>query len=511
MESLSTLIANIASKYTSNRIFILGKGPSVDSIDSRCLDSGVVIGINDADRIHRCDFSIFSEKWFLEYLTTEGCNSDYIFGPECFHSEIDGILGFPFLESTQHSAEQTFSALASDLNPNQFYIDQNLFVSGLILAKLFHSLLNKSFDVYMIGFDFDGSVGVSNSICNGRMYADISQLEYKLVAQKEIYKHSEFVLRGGPLNLMHVGSNDFSYLSPNELNTLLVGTELGSLSIKNRVEIVAEFTTNHFGDRDRLKKMVYKAKAAGADYVKVQKRDVESFYTQNQLDAAYKSPFGDTFREYRLAIELGVEDFLYLDKICKSVGIMWFASVLDQRSFEFIQQFSPQRIKLPSTISEHTDFLKIVGENFQGDVVISTGMTEGGYVNWILKNFIRAKKIYIMQCNSSYPTPLADCNIGVIRNYRDLANSNPQVVPGYSSHDLGDVASVVAVGAGARIIEKHVKLGATDWAHFDSVALDLTTTEFSDFVKSVREAELVYGDEQKKINASEHHKYLVSE
>ena len=116
-----------------------------------------------------------------------------------------------------------------------------------------------------------------------------------------------------------------------------------------------------------------------------------------------------------------------------------------------------------------------------------------------------------MQCNSSYPTPLGDCNIGVIRNYRDISNSNPQVVPGYSSHDLGNVASVVAVGAGARIIEKHVKLGATDWAHFDSVALDLTTTEFSDFVKSVREAELVYGDEQKKINASEHHKYFISE
>lgn len=81
-------------------------------------------------------------------------------------------------------------------------------------------------------------------------------------------------------------------------------------------------------------------------------------------------------------------------------------------------------------------------------------------------------------------------------------------MPGYSSHDFGAMASAMAVAAGARIVEKHVKLGNTEWAHFDAVALDLTTSEFVDYVAAVREAEVIVGSEEKEINDSEHHKYF---
>lgn len=41
------------------------------------------------------------------------------------------------------------------------------------------------------------------------------------------------------------------------------------------------------------------------------------------------------------------------------------------------------------------------------------------------------------------------------------------------------------------MVEKHVKLGNTEWAHFDSVAMDLTTREFVDYVKAIRDAEII--------------------
>ena len=125
----------------------------------------------------------------------------------------------------------------------------------------------------------------------------------------------------------------------------------------------------------------------------------------------------------------------------------------------------------------------------------------------MLDTFARCPRLYLMQCNSAYPTPLHDCNIGVIRHYRDLSRDHPHLVPAYSSHDLGATASALAVAAGARMIEKHVKLGNTEWAHFDAVALDLTTPEFSGYVARIREAETIVGSEEKRINDSEHHKY----
>ena len=68
---------------------------------------------------------------------------------------------------------------------------------------------------------------------------------------------------------------------------------------------------------------------------------------------------------------------------------------------------------------------------------------------------------------------------------------------------------MLAVAAGAKMIEKHVKLGNMDWVHFDGVALDLLDNTFGDFVSAVRKAELLTGSKTKQIHHQEHHKYKV--
>ena len=60
---------------------------------------------------------------------------------------------------------------------------------------------------------------------------------------------------------------------------------------------------------------------------------------------------------------------------------------------------------------------------------------------------------------------------------------------------------------GAKMIEKHVYYEKKPWGHFDKVALSLKNNEFKNFVKDIRNAELIYGSEIKKILKSEHHKY----
>ena len=68
---------------------------------------------------------------------------------------------------------------------------------------------------------------------------------------------------------------------------------------------------------------------------------------------------------------------------------------------------------------------------------------------------------------------------------------------------------MMAVAAGARMIEKHVKLGTVSWSHFDEVALDLGTDDFKSFVKDIRQAEAINGKSDKMIAKAEHHKYWL--
>jgi sialic acid synthase SpsE len=60
------------------------------------------------------------------------------------------------------------------------------------------------------------------------------------------------------------------------------------------VEFIAEFSINHMGHRTLLHRMAEKAIDAGADYIKLMKKNVYEFYEQEKLDAPFRSPFGTT-------------------------------------------------------------------------------------------------------------------------------------------------------------------------------------------------------------------------
>ena len=108
------------------------------------------------------------------------------------------------------------------------------------------------------------------------------------------------------------------------------------------------------------------------------------------------------------------------------------------------------------------------------------------------------------------PTPGDEVQIGVVRHYYKLSQKYKFIKAGFSSHDLGSLGSMLAIAAGAVMVEKHVKLGSAEWAHFDDVAVDLINGDFKKYVNDLRKAELMIGSEIKKIQPSEHHKYFIN-
>jgi sialic acid synthase SpsE len=504
-ENFSTQLESIALTYATDTILILGKGQSADDVSPDIFKHSLVIGINDAERIAPVDITLFHAPWVVQGLARSGFRSSLYVASQPLEAKGKPVFVAPFLRATQSSADLLMQRFMSD----DFMLEEVLFLSALHIAKQVAKLRGHKQTVYMIGFDFDPKAPYSKALDIDYSPTSSSKKSLSILPQEHYFLHALYLLTNSLLEVKHVGLRSFSALNSLELNSLLAPHVAPFAEhFESRVSIVAELTTNHFGDRVRLERMIRASKAAGANYVKLQKRDVETFYSAKQLSSVYVSPFGNTFADYRNQLELSTEDFWFVDALCKDLGISWFASVLDQPSFEYMLQFQPELIKLPSTISEHTDYLAFVAEHFLGSVVLSTGMTGFDYEQFVLEQFKNCKQLYLLQCNSAYPTPNEDCNVAVVRHYHELSLSNPRIVPGYSSHDFGWKASALAVAAGARMLEKHVKLGTTEWAHFDAVAVDLTTSAFAEYVREIRETELMLGSDSKKVNRSEHHKYF---
>ncbi|MGX9963284.1 N-acetylneuraminate synthase family protein [Roseomonas sp. F4] len=505
MDDFSNLIADIASIYSTDTIFILGKGRSADEVRKDVFAGSLVIGLNDAERIAPADITVFHADWVKQGLRAAGYRSQLYITSTDFAVPGRKVLRVPHHTLTQESSDLVMQRFMTD----ELALEDILFLTALKVARLVAKARGRTQTVYMVGFDFRPETGYSHEITTDFAPQSAEEKQAKISLQEFYFLNTLYFLQQSNLEVKHVGERAFSAISPDDLNRQFLGNAAVPDAPRYNVSVVAEMTTNHFGDRARLERMIRAARAAGADYVKLQKRDVGTFYSQEQLDSEYRSPFGRTFGDYRRQLELSAEDFAFVDTLCKDLGIGWFASLLDLPSFQFMQQFEPELVKLPSTISEHTDYLSHVARNYRRGVVLSTGMTDQAYERWVLENFTNCERLFLMQANSAYPTPLHECNVGVVRHYDRLSRQHRQIVPAYSSHDFGWKGSALAVAAGARMVEKHVKLGNTDWAHFDAVAVDLTTPKFREYVDAIREAELIVGSEEKRVNPSEHHKYFV--
>ena len=95
--------------------------------------------------------------------------------------------------------------------------------------------------------------------------------------------------------------------------------------------------------------------------------------------------------------------------------------MLDKNSFDFINKFKPNLIKIPSTISTYKSFHDYISKKYSGEIVISTGFTDKKYENYIKNKFKRTKK-YIYYSNAlHHPTRNEDCNVGVIKHYSEMS------------------------------------------------------------------------------------------
>lgn len=520
MENCLIQLKNILFESGKKKIAVVGKGDSIDKLSQGVLQDYFVINLNDSEYSVKGDLTLFHRADYYLKLKEVGFSQQYYLAPDFYKIPAKKHVETEYKTTSQENVEAIYQYFAD----SNFYLTDYLILSAIKLVAEVNKIAEIHYPVYFIGFDF-----FSKEVKEGDFkYHDNAYRNVVLKTQESLFKMvvlnpSDFNL---DLDIYHIGDKSYSTLSIDSFNQIgenklfktsstnkqsnseLYHQLLKRVEDSNKVIVVAEFTNNHIGDKNRLVEMIGRAKEAGADMIKLQKRDVKSFYTPEELNKPYRSPFGNTLGAYRKGVELTKELFEIVNDECTRLEIPWFTSVLDWASYQFMLQFDTPILKLPSTISNHKNYLTKVASDFKGDVVVSTGFTDKTYEDFVIEHFSKGRNLFLLQCTSSYPTPPEACQIAVVRHYSGIADNNiGRIFPGYSSHDVGSLGCMLSVAAGAKMIEKHVKLGDLEWIHFDGVALDLQKNEFKDFIFDIRQAELMCGQKKKVIHKQEHHKY----
>lgn len=263
--------------------------------------------------------------------------------------------------------------------------------------------------------------------------------------------------------------------------------------------IIGEIGINHNGDVNIAKQIASAAYACRFDAVKFQKRTPELCVPEHMWHQKRQTPWGEMdYIEYRRCIEFS--DMEYVDirsHINKTLD--WSVSVWDEPSVDFIAQYKPPWVKIPSP-KLTDDNLIIKSCSINVPVILSTGMStleEVDHAVSLLDKY--ATQYVILHCNSTYPARFDELNLRVIPMFRERYPNAACI--GYSAHDYGIISSVCAIALGAMVIEKHITINREMWGSDQKSSLEVTGMDKLE--RYVREMYKALGDGVKRIYEGE--------
>ncbi|WP_299186398.1 N-acetylneuraminate synthase family protein [uncultured Aquimarina sp.] len=240
-------------------------------------------------------------------------------------------------------------------------------------------------------------------------------------------------------------------------------------------KVIAEIGCNHKGDMEIAKELLRLSKECNADVAKFQKRNNKELLTEQQYNAPHPNPsnsYGDTYGAHREFLEFSVEQHKELKNYCDQIGIEYSTSVWDVTSALEMITFNPSMLKVPSACNNHFDMLRVLRDEYTGEVHLSFGMTNQDEEKQIISFFEetdQAKhRLVIYSCTSGYPVPFEDVCLLEISRLKNEYGSRVKDI-GFSGHHLGIAIDNAAYTLGATWVERHFTKDRT-WKGTDHAA-----------------------------------------
>lgn len=266
--------------------------------------------------------------------------------------------------------------------------------------------------------------------------------------------------------------------------------------------IVAELSGNHNQSITRAKKLIKFAKAAGADAVKLQTYKAETITLRSESKdflIKNKSPwkkFNNLWNLYKKAStpwSWHKELFQYARKI----KIEIFSSPFDETAVDLLESLNCPAYKIASPEINHIPLLKRVAIT-KKPVILSKGLANLNDLKLAVKTLKKngCKKIAILQCVTSYPAPLEEQNLKIIKDIKKKF----KVISGLSDHTQTNISSIASVALGGSIVEKHFNI--SDKIKTVDSFFSVDFENFKNLIKSVRETEILKGKVKYEISKS---------
>lgn len=268
---------------------------------------------------------------------------------------------------------------------------------------------------------------------------------------------------------------------------------------------IADIASNHDGDIERAKELIFLAKESGADAVKFQHflaEKIVSDYGFRRLgkqaghQSAWKKSVFEVFREAECRREWNA----VLAETAEKAAIDFLTTPYDVLAVDGIDRYVPA-YKIGSGDVTWTEFISYVAEKGK-PIFLATGASE-------LSDVIRAvdtvltcnKDLLLMQCNTNYTGNMENMryvNLNVLKTY---AAMYPDMLLGLSDHTPGHATALGAIALGARAVEKHFTSDTRREGPDHAFSMDPTT--WREMVERARELESAMGSGIKKVEPNE--------
>lgn len=247
--------------------------------------------------------------------------------------------------------------------------------------------------------------------------------------------------------------------------------------------LVAEIGLNHNANLEIGKRTIEKAKESGAHAVKFQTYRTEEFIDAKNPDVKF---LFDIFKQYELDETFHRE----FQKTALDLGLDFFSTPLCDSAVDLLSSLNVPVYKIASGDIVNLSLLnKVI--NTGKPIIASTGAALPEEVIRAISKFQDEKvEVCLLHCVSMYPTPLDKVNLQSIPYYLDTTD----FVVGFSDHSDGTLASSLAIGFGAVVIEKHFTLDRNLEGPDHTISMDpVSFRKLADDTKQSYQMRGVYG------------------